>query len=150
MEQRKITANLLNHRYIVLSFIGFMQVDRSKERCYNDFKKSLSAIKKNLNKEPLFIFSDSLNKCQPFCEIKSVRVFGSYHKVPVEINVKRQKILIYKWILTSSLVKSNSNLSVNFANEIVDTSRNSSKTIKASEDFHKAAESNKMYIRYYK
>lgn len=151
MEQKNTKTNALNYKYIVLSLIKHIQRNGLKERLELNLKKSLAIIKKNLNKEPLFILNRALENCKPFCEIKSVRISGSNYKVPVEISVKRQKTLVCRWILANTLSRSKTTeLAANLANEIIDTYNYSSKTIKLCEDFHKVAESNKMYIRFYK
>lgn len=140
----------MNYKYIITFFIKSLQKDGLSQCFESKFKNSLSLIKKNSKKEPLVILSQSLNNCKPFCEIKSVRISGSNYKVPIETTIKRQKILICKWILNNASKRSQKNISINLADEIFDTYNFSSKTIKECEDFHKMAEANKMYIRFYK
>jgi ribosomal protein S7 len=47
----------------------------------------------------------------------------------------------------NSIKKSQLSLSLNLAKEIIDTCDLNSKTIKMCDDFHKTAESNKIYIQ---
>jgi len=59
----------------------------------------------------------------------------------------RQKTLVFRWIILNSIKKSELSLSLNLAKEIIDTCDFNSKTIKMCDDFHKTAESNKIYIQ---
>jgi small subunit ribosomal protein S7 len=108
----------------------------------------LSILKKKSRKEPLIFFKDVLNRSKPFCEVKSIRISGTNYKVPVEIRSGRQKMLALKWILLNSIKKLESPLSNSLAKEFMDTYNLNSKTIKMCDDFHKIAESNKIYMQF--
>ena len=108
----------------------------------------LSIIKKKSKKEPLVFFRDVINKSKPFCEVKSIRISGTNYKVPVEIKSGRQKILALKWLVLNSSRKLELPLSSSLAKEFIDTNNLTSKTIKMCDDFHKIAESNKIYMQF--
>lgn len=145
MEQKNNNNNHL--KYIITAFIKVLQNTYSKESSEIIFKDTLSYLKKNSKKEPLYFFKDAFNKSKPFCEVKSIRISGTNYKVPVEVNLYRQKTLVFKWIITNSIKRPDFCLSINLAKEILDTCDLNSKTIKTCDDFHKVAESNKVYIQ---
>nr|YP_010577911.1 ribosomal protein S7 [Cryptomonas pyrenoidifera]UZP15131.1 ribosomal protein S7 [Cryptomonas pyrenoidifera] len=145
MEQKNSNNNYF--KYIITSFIKVLQKTYSKESSEIILKNSFSYLKKSTKKEPLYIFKDAFNKSKPFCEVKSIRISGTNYKVPVEVDSYRQKTLVFKWIISNSIKRSDFCLSINLAKEILDTCDLNSKTIKMCDDFHKIAESNKVYIQ---
>jgi small subunit ribosomal protein S7 len=108
----------------------------------------LSIVKKKSKKEPFIFFKEVIDKSKPFCEVKSIRISGTNYKVPVEIKSGRQRILAFKWIMLNSFKKLDLPLSQSLAKELIDTYNLTSKTIKMCDDFHKTAESNKIYMQF--
>ena len=68
--------------------------------------------------------------------------------MPIEIKLKRQTSLVFKWLIINALNKSDLPLAFNLAKEVIDTYNLNSKTIKMCDDFHKMAESNKIYVQF--
>ena len=132
----------------MVSFVRTLQKNGSKESSELIFKIMLSSIKKKSRKEPLIFFKEVINKSKPFCEVKSIRISGTNYKVPVEIKSGRQKILALKWIISNSSKKLDMPLSCSLTKEFIDTYNLTSKTIKMCDDFHRIAESNKIYIQF--
>jgi small subunit ribosomal protein S7 len=132
----------------MISFVRTLQKNGCKESSELIFKNMLSILKKKSKKEPLIFFKEVINKSKPFCEVKSIRISGTNYKVPVEIKSARQKILALKWIMLNSSKKLELPLSQSLAKEFIDTYNLTSKTIKMCDDFHKIAESNKIYMQF--
>jgi small subunit ribosomal protein S7 len=125
-----------------------LQKNGSKETSELIFKTVLSIVKKKSKKEPFIFFKEVIDKSKPFCEVKSIRISGTNYKVPVEIKSGRQRILAFKWIMLNSFKKLDLPLSQSLAKELIDTYNLTSKTIKMCDDFHKTAESNKIYMQF--
>jgi len=140
--------NFFNFKYIMVSFVRTLQKNGSKESSELIFKSMLSILKKKSKKEPLVFFKEVINRSKPFCEVKSIRISGTNYKVPIEIKSGRQKILALKWIISNSSKKLDVPLSQSLAKEFIDTYNLTSKTIKMCDDFHKIAESNKIYMQF--
>ena len=115
---------------IISLFIKVIQKKGNKEINEKTLRGAFSYIKKINKKNPLFIFLNALEKCKPFCEIKSLKISGSNYKIPVEIKSERQKTFVLKWILLNSFKKSDSLFKINLSKEIIDTFNVISKTIK--------------------
>ena len=140
--------NFFNFKYVMVSFVRTLQKNGSKESSELIFKNMLSILKKNSKKEPLVFFKEVINRSKPFCEVKSIKISGTNYKVPVEIKSGRQKILALKWIILNSSKKLELPLSNSLAKEFIDTYNLTSKTIKMCDDFHKIAESKKIYMQF--
>lgn len=140
--------NFFNFKYVIVSFVRALQRNGLKEPSELIFKSMLSTLKKKSKKEPLIFFKEVVNKSKPFCEVKSIRISGINYKVPVEIKSGRQKILALKWIISNSSRKLDVPLSCSLTKEFIDTYNLTSKTIKMCDDFHRIAESNKIYMQF--
>ena len=133
---------------IVSLFIKVIQKKGNKESNEKMLKNVFSYIKKVNKKNPLFVFLNALERSKPFCEIKSLKISGSNYKIPVEIKSERQKTLVLKWVFLNSLKRSDFLFKTNLSKEIIDTFNVISKTIKTCDEFHKMAESNKVFIQF--
>ncbi len=140
--------NFFNFKYNIALFVRTLQKNGSKETSELIFKTVLSIVKKKSKKEPFIFFKEVIDKSKPFCEVKSIRISGTNYKVPVEIKSGRQRILAFKWIMLNSSKKLDLPLSQSLAKELIDTYNLTSKTIKMCDDFHKTAESNKIYMQF--
>ncbi len=140
--------NFFNFKYNIALFVRTLQKNGSKETSELIFKTVLSIVKKKSKKEPFIFFKEVIDKSKPFCEVKSIRISGTNYKVPVEIKSGRQRILAFKWIMLNSFKKLELPLSQSIAKELIDTYNLTSKTIKMCDDFHKIAESNKIYMQF--
>jgi small subunit ribosomal protein S7 len=140
--------NFFNFKYNIALFVRTLQKNGSKETSELIFKTVLSIVKKKSKKEPFIFFKEVIDKSKPFCEVKSIRISGTNYKVPVEIKSGRQRILAFKWIMLNSFKKLDLPLSQSIAKELIDTYNLTSKTIKMCDDFHKTAESNKIYMQF--
>ena len=140
--------SILSYKQVLTSFIKVLQKNGIKESSELILKDTLSIIKKSTKKSPFLSIIEAFEKAKPFCEIKSVRISGTNYKVPVEIKPERQKILVFKWIILNAVKRSGFTLKNNLAKEFLDTCNLTSKTIKMCDDFHKTAESNKIYIQF--
>ena len=140
--------NFFNFKYNIALFVRTLQKNGSKETSELIFKTVLSIVKKKSKKEPFIFFKEVIDKSKPFCEVKSIRISGTNYKVPVEIKSGRQRILAFKWIMLNSFKKLDLPLSQSLAKELIDTYNLTSKTIKMCDDFHKIAESNKIYMQF--
>jgi len=133
---------------IVSLFIKVIQKKGNKEPNEKMLKNVFSYIKKVNKKNPLFVFLNALERSKPFCEIKSLKISGSNYKIPVEIKSERQKTLVLKWVFLNSLKRSDFLFKTNLSKEIIDTFNVISRTIKTCDEFHKMAESNKVFIQF--
>jgi small subunit ribosomal protein S7 len=139
---------LILNKSIIISFVKIVQKSGLKELSELVMFNVFRFIKKMTGKCPFILFIDSFNKAKPFSEIKMIKISGISYKVPVEIKPKRQKNLVFRWIAFNSFNRNNINVSLNLAEEILDTCNFTSKTIRQRIDFHKIAELNKIYMHY--
>ncbi len=62
--------------------------------------KSFDIIKERTGDDPLKVFKKALDNVKPSLEVKSRRVGGSNHQVPIEVNPNRRMSLSIRWLVS--------------------------------------------------
>ena len=134
--------------YLVSLLIQRVLKSGKKTLAQNLIYKTFDIIKNKTNKNPLIIFETAIKNASPLLEIKTRKIGGSIYRVPVEINSFRSINLALRWIIINSRKKIGRGICIKLATEIIDTSNNSSLTIKKKEEIHKNAEANKAFSHF--
>jgi len=132
---------------LILNYLKILLWEGKQEKAENVLKRSFALIKQLQSKNPLIVLLDCVKKAQPFCEVKSLRIKGNVHRVPVEIKHERQKSLVFRWLLTNASTRSEHTFVESLSKEIIETTNLQSKTIKTCDEMHKIAEVNKIFTQ---
>jgi len=97
---------------------------------------------------PLDLFSKALGNVKPVVEVKSRRVGGATYQIPVEVRSDRSMALAMRWLVDAAKKRSEKNMGLRLAGELMDASENRGSAIKKREDTHKMAEANKAFSHY--
>lgn len=100
------------------------------------------------NGEPLELFTKALENVKPTVEVKSRRVGGATYQVPVEVRQARGVTLAMRWLVDAAKKRSEKNMGLRLAGELLDASENKGSAIKKREDTHKMAEANKAFSHF--
>ena len=100
------------------------------------------------NGEPLELFTKALENVKPTVEVKSRRVGGATYQVPVEVRQARSVTLAMRWLVDAAKKRSEKNMGLRLAGELLDASENKGSAIKKREDTHKMAEANKAFSHF--
>ena len=100
------------------------------------------------NGEPLELFTKALENVKPTVEVKSRRVGGATYQVPVEVRQARSITLAMRWLVDAAKKRSEKNMGLRLAGELLDASENKGSAIKKREDTHKMAEANKAFSHF--
>jgi small subunit ribosomal protein S7 len=138
-------ADIKYNSYLVSLLIQKMLKSGKKTLAQKLVYRTLDIIKNKTNEDPLAILEKSVKKANPTLEIKTKRVGGSTYRVPTEISSFRSINLAIRWIITYSNKRLERSICHKLANEIIETSKNSSLTIKRKEEIHKNVEANKAF-----
>jgi len=98
--------------------------------------------------DPLELFNKALGNVKPIIEVKSRRVGGATYQIPVEVRADRSMALAMRWLVDSAKKRSEKNMGLRLAGELMDASDNRGSAIKKREDTHKMAEANKAFSHY--
>ncbi|MEE9575280.1 MAG: 30S ribosomal protein S7 [Gammaproteobacteria bacterium] len=109
---------------------------------------ALGEMGKKGNGEPLELFIKALENVKPTVEVKSRRVGGATYQVPVEVRQARSVTLAMRWLVDAAKKRSEKNMGLRLAGELLDASENKGSAIKKREDTHKMAEANKAFSHF--
>jgi small subunit ribosomal protein S7 len=98
--------------------------------------------------EPLELFTKALDNVKPMVEVKSRRVGGATYQIPVEVRQARSVTLAMRWLVDAAKKRSEKNMGLRLAGELLDASENKGSAIKKREDTHKMAEANKAFSHF--
>ena len=98
--------------------------------------------------EPLELFSKALDNVKPIVEVKSRRVGGATYQIPVEVRQTRRVTRAMRWLVDAAKKRSEKNMGLRLAGELLDASENKGSAIKKREDTHKMAEANKAFSHF--
>ena len=138
----------LYNSYLVSLLIARILKSGKKTIAKKVVYQAFEIIKKKTEQDPLVIFEKAIQKASPVVEVKARRVGGSTYQVPIEVNGFRATNLSLRWIIQYAHQRVGRSMSIKLANEIIDTSNDSSNSIKKKEETHKMAEANKAFAHF--
>ena len=98
--------------------------------------------------DALELFNKALGNVKPVIEVKSRRVGGATYQIPIEVRSDRSIALAMRWLVDSAKKRSEKNMGLRLAGELLDAADNRGTAIKKREDTHKMAEANKAFSHY--
>ena len=81
-------------------------------------------------------------------EVRSKRVGGASYQVPMQVSVKRQQSLAFRWILQSARGKKGKPMSERLAAELLDAYNGQGGAMTTRENVHRMADANKAFAHF--
>lgn len=103
---------------------------------------------RNNGADSLELFNKALNNVKPIIEVKSRRVGGATYQIPIEVRPDRSMALAMRWLVDAAKKRSEKNMGLRLAGELLDASDNRGSSIKKREETHKMAEANRAFSHY--
>ena len=129
-------------------FMNHVMVSGKKSVAESIVYGALDIVTKRLNKDPLEVFDEALDKIAPMVEVKSRRVGGATYQVPVEVRPARRMALAMRWLVDYSRARGEKSMVQRLAGEIMDAADGKGSAVKKREDVHRMAEANKAFSHY--
>ena len=111
---------------------------------YDAFTK----IEEKTGQKAMEVFNKAMENVMPVLEVKARRVGGSNYQVPIEIRPERRQTLAIRWIVINTRKRSEREMYLKLANELIDAMNNTGGSVKKKEDTHRMAEANKAFAHY--
>jgi small subunit ribosomal protein S7 len=99
-------------------------------------------------KKTLELFEKAFEQVVPHVEVRSRRVGGGVYQVPVEVNEVRKRALGLRWIVQSALERSDKNMGLRLAHEILQASEGGGGAVKKRTEMQRMAEANRAFSHY--
>ena len=146
--KREILPDPVYNSVLVTKLINGVMLDGKKGVAQKVVYDAFDLIQKELDRNPLEVFTEALNNIMPALEVKARRVGGATYQVPIEVRPERRQTLGLRWLVGYSRKRSEKTMKERLANEIMDAVNNTGASVKKREDTHKMAESNKAFAHY--
>ena len=135
----------------VTKFVNHLMYDGKKSISFEIFYNSLNIVKEKMSsveKEPLDIWKEALDKITPQVEVKSRRIGGATSQVPTEIRPDRKESVAMKNMINFARKRSGKSMSDKLAAEIMDAYNEQGGAFKRKEDMHRMAEANRAFAHF--
>ena len=147
-EKREILPDPKYQDKVLAKFINMVMRSGKKSIAEKIVYGALDQMGEKKKADPLEEFKKALDNVRPLVEVKSRRVGGATYQIPVEVRAERSITLAMRWLVDASKNRSEKNMGLRLAGELIDASENRGTAIKKREDTHKMAEANKAFSHY--
>ena len=146
--KREVLPDPIYNSVLVTKLVNSIMLDGKKGVAQKVVYGAFDIIKEKTEKDPLDVFTTSLENIMPSLEVKARRVGGATYQVPIEVRPERRQTLGLRWLTNYSRARSEKTMKERLAGEIMDAANNLGSAVKKREDTHKMAESNKAFAHY--
>ena len=147
-EKRDVLADPIYNSKLVTKLINQIMVDGKKGTAQKILYEAFDIVKEKTNRDPMEVFEEAMKNIKPALEVKSKRVGGANHQVPMEVRPERSQALALRWLVNYARLRGGHSMAENLANEIIDAAAGTGAAVKKREDTHRMAEANKAFAHY--
>ncbi|MFH1882854.1 MAG: 30S ribosomal protein S7 [Planctomycetota bacterium] len=134
---------------LVSKFVNCLMWGGKKSTAQQVFYDAMNIIGKNVkDAEALEVFEKAINNVKPLLEVRSKRIGGASYQVPMQVSVRRQQSLAFRWILASARGKKGKPMCERLASELIDAYNERGSAMTTRENIHRMAEANKAFAHF--
>ena len=146
--RREVLPDPIYNSIGVTKFINGLMWEGKKSIAEKIFYGAMEKLGEKSGEEPLKIFKAALDAVSPALEVKSRRIGGATHQVPLEGSPDRRNTLSIRWIVANARGRSEKTMEDRLVGELLDTTQGRGGAMKKKEDVHRMAEANKAFAHY--
>lgn len=147
-KKRSVLPDPIFNSKLVTKTINAIMHGGKKGTAQKILYKAFNAIKTKTKEDPFEVFKKAIENITPQMELKVRRVGGANYQVPIEVREDRKQVLALRWLIKYARLRSEKTMIERLTNEIIDSSKNSSGSVKKKQDTHKMAEANKAFAHF--
>ncbi|MGI9229428.1 MAG: 30S ribosomal protein S7 [Gammaproteobacteria bacterium] len=147
-EKRQILPDPKYHDTVLAKFINMVMRSGKKSIAEKIVYGALDEINTRKSTDSMEVFGKALDNVRPVVEVKSRRVGGATYQIPIEVRQERSMTLAMRWLVDAAKNRSEKNMGLRLAGELLEAAENRGNAIKRREDTHKMAEANKAFSHY--
>ena len=132
---------------VVTKLINQVMLDGKKGIAQGIVYDAFTLMSEKTGQDAMEVFNQAIANAKPQLEVKARRVGGSNYQVPIEIREERRQTLAIRWIVINARKRSDRDMYVRLANELMDAN-NTGGAVKKKEDMHKMAEANRAFAHF--
>ena len=146
--KREVLADPIYNSKMVTRLVNSVMLDGKKGVAQRIVYDAFDIVKEKTGADPLEQFQKALENIMPSLEVKAVRRGGSNYQVPMEIRPDRRQTLAIRWLVLYARKRSEKQMYLRLAGELMDAYNSQGGAFKKKEDVHKMAEANKAFAHY--
>ena len=147
--RREVNQDSKYKSELVAKFINIVMSKGKKSTAERIVYKSFEIASEKLgNKDPLEMFTKSVDNVRPLLELKPRRVGGATYQIPIEVNRHRGIEIALRWIRDFARAKKGKPMHEKLAEELVNAFKGEGAAVKKRTDTHKMAEANKAFAHF--
>lgn len=146
--KREILPDPKYHDLTLAKFINVVMRSGKKSVAEKIVYGALDQMGEKSKGNSLEVFNKALDNIRPLVEVKSRRVGGATYQIPVEVRPARSMALAMRWVVDAAKSRSEKNMGMRLAGELLEAAENRGTSIRKREDTHKMAEANKAFSHY--
>ena len=146
--KREVLPDPIYNSKVVTKLVNQIMQDGEKGVAQKIVYGAFDVIQEKTGMNPNDVFVQALENVMPTLEVKARRIGGSDYQVPLEIRPERRQTLGIRWIVLFARKRSEKQMYLRLAGELMDAYNNAGGAVKKKEDTHRMAEANKAYAHY--
>lgn len=146
IKKHHIEKDLKYNNYIIGLFINRIIKKGKKHLAQNIMYKTLDLLKNKTNIDPLQTIEQAVRNASPYVKLMPKRAGGATYRIPTLLSSYQATKNGISWIIYYANLRSGNSIENKLMNEILETAKGVSSTIKKRDEVHKMAESNKVYL----
>ena len=133
---------------VVTKVVNQVMQDGKKGTAQEIVYGAFDEIKAKTGQDPMEVFNKAINNLMPMLECKARRVGGANYQVPMEVRPERRQTLAIRWLVLFARKRSERNMYLRLAGELMDAANETGNAFKRKEEMHRAAEANKAFAHF--
>ena len=146
--KRDVLPDPLYNSKVVTKLVNQVMLDGKKGIAQGIVYDAFTLVAEKLGAEPMDIFNQALANITPLVEVKARRIGGANYQVPIEIRAERKQTLAIRWLVLAARKRSEREMYLRLAGELMDAYNNTGSAVKKKEDTHRMAEANKAFAHF--
>ncbi|MDD4412821.1 MAG: 30S ribosomal protein S7 [Patescibacteria group bacterium] len=132
----------------VAKFTNYIMKDGKKSVAEKIVYDCFDIIKEKTKTDPRHVFNKALKQVMPLLEVRGRRVGGANYQIPYQVRGERRFNLGCNWMIDAARARKGRPMAEKLADEIINTAKGDSASMRKRQDVHRMAESNKAFAHF--
>ncbi len=132
----------------VSKFINYIMKDGKKSTAEKVVYEAFDIVKDKTKQDPRHVFNKALKQVSPLLEVRGRRVGGANYQIPYQVRGERRFTLGCRWMIDAARSRKGKKMAEKLAEEIINSAKGESTSVKKKLDVHRMAESNKAFAHF--
>jgi len=132
----------------VSKFINYIMKGGKKSVAEGVVYEAFDIVKEKTKQDPRHVFNKALKQVSPLLEVRGRRVGGANYQIPYQVRGERRFALGCRWMIDAARSRKGKKMAEKLAEEIINSAKGESASVKKKTDVHRMAESNKAFAHF--